>query len=74
MKMEGSEDVPREFCQVHLKGDVRVLEGSFKRMKVSLGASDPMEKVNKFMGDGVFTKREISLMVCRMMGVSRMVA
>ena len=56
MKMEGSEDVPREFCQVHSKGDVRVLEGSFKGMKVSLGASDPMEKVNKFMGDGVFTE------------------
>ena len=25
-------------------------------MKVLLGMSDPMEKVNKFMGDGVFTE------------------
>ena len=56
MKMEGGEDVPGEFCQVHSKGNMRILEGSFKGMKVLLGASDPMEKVNKFMGDGVFTE------------------
>ena len=56
MKMEGSEDVPGKFCQVHSKGNVRVLEGSFEGVKVLLGASDPMEKANKFMGDGVFTE------------------
>ena len=54
MKMEGGEDVPGEFCQVHSKGDVRILKGSFKGVQVSLGASDPMEKANKFMRDGVF--------------------
>ena len=57
MKMEGSEDVPGEFCQVHSKGDVRILKGSSEGVKVSLGASDPMEKVNKFMGDGVFMEK-----------------
>ena len=54
MKMEGSEDVPGEFCQVHSKRDVRILEGSFEGVKVSLGTSDPMEEVNKFMGNRVF--------------------
>ena len=56
MKMEGSEDVPGEFCQVHSKRDVQILEGSFKGMKVSLSTSDPVEKANEFMGDGVFTE------------------
>ena len=46
MEMEGGEDVLGEFCQVHTKRDVRVLEGSFKGVKMSLGTSDPMEKAN----------------------------
>ena len=54
MKVESSEDVPGKFCQVHSKGNVRILEESLKGVKVSLGMSDPMEKVNMFMGDGVF--------------------
>ena len=58
MKMEGGEDVPREFCQVHLKGNVQILKGSFEGVKVSLGMGDPMEKADEFMGDGVFTEKE----------------
>ena len=54
MKMEGGEDMPGEFCQVHSKRDVRILEGSFEGVKVSLGMSDPMEEANKFMGNRVF--------------------
>ena len=54
MKMEGSEDMPGEFCQVHTKRDVRILEGSFEGVKVSLGSGDPMEEVNEFMGNRVF--------------------
>ena len=54
MKMEGSKDVPGEFCQVHSKRDVQILEGSFKGVKVSLGSGDPMEEVNEFMGNRVF--------------------
>ena len=46
MKMEGSEDMPGEFCQVHSKRDVQILEGSFKGVEVSLGMSDPMEEAN----------------------------
>ena len=46
MKMEGSEDMPGEFCQVHSKRDVQILEGSFKGVEVLLGTSDPMEEVN----------------------------
>ena len=46
MKMEGSEDMPGEFCQVHSKRDVQVLEGSFEGVKVSMGMSDPMEEAN----------------------------
>ena len=53
MKMEGGEDVPGEFCQVHLKRDVQILEESFEGVKVSLSTSDPMEKVNEFMGNRV---------------------
>ena len=64
MKVESSEDVPGEFCQVHLKRDVRILKGSLKGVTVSLGMSDPMEEVNKFMGDGVFTKEGGSLQWC----------
>ena len=56
MKVESSEDMPGEFSQVHSKGDVQVLEGSLKGVKMSLGTSDPMEKANKFMGDRVFTE------------------
>ena len=56
MKMEGSEDVPREFCQVHSKGNVRILKGSFEGVKMPLGTSNPMEEVNEFMGDRVFTE------------------
>ena len=56
MKMEGGEDVPGEFCQVHLKRDVRILEESFEGVKVSLSTSDPMEKVNEFMGNRVLTE------------------
>ena len=54
MKMEGGEDMPGKFCQVHSKWNVQILEGSFKGVKMSLGMSDPMEKADKFMGDGVF--------------------
>ena len=54
VKVESGEDVPGEFCQIHLKGDVQILEGSFEGVKMSLGASDPMEEANKFVGDGVF--------------------
>ena len=46
MKVESSEDMPGEFCQVHSKGDVPILEGSLKGVKVLLGTSDPMEKTN----------------------------
>ena len=46
MKVESSEDMPGELSQVHLEGDVRILKGSLKGVKVSLGTSDPMEKVN----------------------------
>ena len=53
MKMEGSEDVPGKFCQVHSKRNLRILKGSFEGVKVLLGASDLMEKADKFMGDGV---------------------
>ena len=56
MKVESSEDVPGEFCQVHSKRDVRILERSLKGVQVLLGMSDLMEKVNQFMGDGVFMK------------------
>ena len=56
VEMEGGEDVPREFCQVHLKRDVRILEGSFDGVKMLLGASDPMKEANEFMGDGIFTE------------------
>ena len=56
MKVEGGEDVPGEFCQVHSKRDMQVLEGSFKGVKVSLGMSDPMKEANEFMGYGVFTQ------------------
>ena len=48
--------MPGEFCQVHSKRDMRILKGSFKGVKVSLGMSDPMEEVNKFMGNRVFTE------------------
>ena len=54
MKMEGGEDMPREFCQIHSKGNMRILEGSFEGVEMLLGASDPMEEANKFMGNGVF--------------------
>ena len=56
VKMEGGKNVPREFSQVHAKRDVQILKGSFKGVKVSLGLGDPMEEVNKFMGNGVFTE------------------
>ena len=46
MEMEGGEDVPGEFCQIHAKRDVRILKGSLKGVKVLLGMSDPMEKMN----------------------------
>ena len=46
MKVKSGEDVPRKFCQIHLKGNVRILEGSLKGVKVSLGTSDPVEKAN----------------------------
>ena len=46
MKVEGSEDMPRELGQVHAKRDLRILEGSFKRVKVLLGSGDPVEEVN----------------------------
>ena len=46
MKMEGSEDMYGELCQIHLKRDVRILKGSFEGVKVSLGTSDPMEEVD----------------------------
>ena len=46
VKVESSEDVPGEFCQIHSKGDVQILKGSLKGVKVSLGMSDPMEKAN----------------------------
>ena len=46
MKVESSEDMPGEFSQVHSERDVRILEGSLKGVKVSLGMSDPVEKVN----------------------------
>ena len=39
MKIKGSEDVPREFCQIHSKGNVRILEGPLEGVKMSLGAS-----------------------------------
>ena len=54
MKMEGGEDVPGEFCQVHLKRDVQILKGSFEGVKMSLGMSDPVEEANEFMGNRVF--------------------
>ena len=54
MKVKSSEDMPRKFCQIHSKGNVRILEGSLMGVKMTLGTSDPMEKVNKFMRDGVF--------------------
>ena len=47
MKMEGGEDVPGEFCQVHMKRDVQILERSFEGVKVLLGSGDPMEEANK---------------------------
>ena len=56
MKVEGSEDMPGEFCQVHSKRDMQVLEGLFEGVKVLLGTSDPMKEVNEFMGYGVFTE------------------
>ena len=56
MKMEGGEDMPGEFCQVHMKRDVQILERSFEGVKVSLGSGDPMEEANKFMGNRVFTE------------------
>ena len=46
MEMEGGEDVPGEFCQVHAKRNVQILKGSLKGVKLSLGMSDSMEKVN----------------------------
>ena len=52
--MEGSEDVPRKLGQVHVKRDVRILKESFEGVEVSLGLDDPMEEVNKFMGNRVF--------------------
>ena len=57
MKVEGGEDVPGEFCQVHSKRDVQILEGSFERVKVSLGTSDPMKEANEFMGNRVFMEK-----------------
>ena len=56
MKVEGSEDVPRELGQVHAKREVRILKGSFDGVKVLLSLSDPMEEANKFMGNRVLTK------------------
>ena len=46
MKMEGSEDVPRKFCQIHSKGNVRILKGSLEGVKMLLSTSDPMEEAN----------------------------
>ena len=46
MKMEGGEDVPRKFCQIHSKGNVQILKGSLEGVKMSLGMSDPMEEAN----------------------------
>ena len=54
MKVEGSEDMPRELGQVHVKRDVQILEGSFERVKVTSSSGDPMEEVNKFMRNRVF--------------------
>ena len=54
MKMEGGEDVLREFSQVHAKGDVQIFEGSFEGVKMLLGPCDPMEEANKFMRNRVF--------------------
>ena len=31
--------------------------GSFERVKMSLGTSDPMEEVNEFMGNRVFMEK-----------------
>ena len=39
-----------------MKRDKRVLKESFKGMKMSLGSGDPMEEVNKFMRDRIFTE------------------
>ena len=39
-----------------MKRDMRVLKESFKGMKMSLGSGDPMEEVNKFMRDRIFTE------------------
>ena len=46
VKMEGGEDLPGEFCQIHSKRNVQILEGFFEGVKVSLGMSDLMEEVN----------------------------
>ena len=73
-KVEGGEDMPGEFCQVHSKRDVQILEESFEGVKVSLGTSDPMKEANEFMGNRVFMERGISLMAWRTMGVLRMAA
>ena len=56
MKVEGSEDVPRELDQVHVKRNVQILKESFKGVKVLLGLSDPKEEANEFMRNRVFTK------------------
>ena len=33
---------------------MRILKGSFQRVKVVLGSSDPVEEANQLMRDGVF--------------------
>ena len=54
MKVKSGEDVPRKFCQIHSKENVRILKGSLKGVKMMLGTSDPIEEANQFMVDGVF--------------------
>ena len=39
-----------------MKRYMRVLERLFGSMKVSLCSRDPMEQMDKFMGDGIFPK------------------
>ena len=46
----------REFSETHVKRYMRVLERLFGSMKVSLCSRDPMEQMDKFMGDGIFPK------------------
>ena len=45
-KVKSGEDMPGEFSQVHSEGNVQILKGSLKGVKVSLGMSDPVEKAN----------------------------